>query len=186
MRTGNTIRSGSRSALLRIYIARNGDYRSEVLLEAAYHANNDSIDWLLTITAAARNQEGVLESVLPNSWSTPESWIRRGQISSIRRRIVELEERKEQPGSNTGYDNLSSVRRGWVQALIDEKKFVEARTVLMQIPDEKRTTAEWLPALLAVADADGTLDQLLSQWKKQDNGPAASELRNAINALSEG
>ncbi len=173
-------------ALLRTYIGRNGEYRSEPLLEAGYHANNDSIDWLLAATSAARNQEGVLESLLPNSWSTQGNWIRKDQISGIRRRIVELEERKERPNVNTGYDTLASARQKLVESLIDEKKFAEARVVLSQVSEEKRTTAAWLPDLLAVADADGTLDQLLSQWKKQDHAaPAANDLRNATGRLSE-
>jgi hypothetical protein len=173
-------------ALLHTYIARNGEYRSESLLEAAYHANNDSIDWLLMATAAARNQENVLESLLPNSWSTQGSWIRRDQISGIRGRIVELEERKERPNVNTGYDALASARQRLAEALIDEKKFAEARVVLSQVAEEKRMSGAWLPELLAVADADGTLEQLLSQWKKQDHEtPSANDLRNSTGRLSE-
>ena len=43
-------------AMLRIYLARNGEYRVEPLLEAGYHAHGDSMEWLLGITAAATIQ----------------------------------------------------------------------------------------------------------------------------------
>jgi hypothetical protein len=40
-------------AMLRNYVARNGEYRTEPLLETGYRANGNSVDWLLSITSGA-------------------------------------------------------------------------------------------------------------------------------------
>jgi hypothetical protein len=70
-------------AMLRIYVARNGDYRVEPLLKAGYRANGNSVDWLLNITAAASNQASVLYSIVPNSWSDRGPWIETGKLDKL-------------------------------------------------------------------------------------------------------
>ena len=73
-----------------------------------------------------------------------------------------------------------------VTALLEEKKFSEARTLLEQIPMQKRLDSTWLPSILALADGDGTLSQLVDEWKKQGNpAPAENDLRDAAVHLSE-
>ena len=77
------------------------------------------------------------------------------------------------------------MRQRWVNALVDEKKFADARAALAQIRAEQLIRAEWLPAVLAVAEADGNLSQLINQWKKQgSSAPAEDDLRNASSKLS--
>ncbi len=66
-------------AMLRTFIARTGEYRTEPLLKAGYRANDKSVDWLLSITASAKNQQTVLACpCYPNEWSSQESWIEQG------------------------------------------------------------------------------------------------------------
>lgn len=171
-------------AMLRIYIARNGDYRVEPLLEAGYHANQDSVEWLLTITASANEQASVLSSILPDHWSSQGEWLRKEHMSRILGHIVELRQRqatiRDEPD-----EVLNWARLAYVEALVKEKNFAEARVVLAQLPEARRMTAQWLPSVLAVAEGDATLDQLLARWKQQPGtAPADNDLRNAAQTLA--
>jgi predicted Zn-dependent protease len=171
-------------AMLHIYIARNGNYRVEPLLEAGYHATRDSADWLLTITAAATDQASVLDSILPNTWSTEGKWIKNEDVSRILARIVELRQREATDNADARY-GLDSARLRYAEALIHEKKFNEASTLLAQLSDAKRNTAEWLPSTLAVAQNDGTVDALITRWQRQpDSAPADNDLKRSVGNLS--
>jgi cellulose synthase operon protein C len=172
-------------AMLRIYVARNGDYRAEPLLEAGYHANRDSVDWLLSITAGAPNQRAVLSSILPNRWSQQGKWIEKTQLGSIYARLVELAQTSAQANPGPYDEGLDSARRSYVETLLKEKNIVLARGALAQVPEARRNSAEWLASVLAVADADGTLDSLLVSWKREPGkGPADVDLRSATAVLN--
>jgi predicted Zn-dependent protease len=170
-------------AMLRIYIARNGSYRVEPLLEAGYHANGDSVDWLLTITAAASGPAEVLNSIVPNQWSSQGEWIKKQDVSRILAHIVELRQRVASDHAESD-DGVNDARLRYVEALVDEKKFAEARTVLAQVPNAKRNAGQWLPSVLAVAQSDETLDTLIAQWQRRpDSAPADNDLRSALGNL---
>ncbi len=114
-------------AMLRVYLKRNGTYRSEPLLEAAYLANANSMDWLLNITSSASDQQAVLWSIVPHSWSEQGKWIEKGQLSHIYQKILEISEAQEQTTPQGGENGLDGQRRNLVEALFDENKLPEAR-----------------------------------------------------------
>ena len=175
-------------AMLRIYLARNGVYRVDSLLEAGYHAHGDSMDWLLAITTAASDPAYVLNNLQQSDWQGNQTqqnhWIREGQMSQLYARIVELQRRKAPDGEdNYGLEQAES---SWITALLDEKKFTEARAELARIPEQKRITSQWLGAELRLADAESRLPQLVAQWRKRPEGaPASNELRNAALRLGD-
>jgi predicted Zn-dependent protease len=167
-------------AILRIYLKRNGEYRAEELLGAGYHAHGDSMEWLLEITTAAHDPSEVLNTMQRSTW------IVKGQVSQLLARRVELERRKAQAKPDERNYQLDSAESSLVSALLDEKKFVEARAELERLPAEKKKTAQWLGAELQLAAADGSLPQMVAEWKKNPAAaPAASNLQNAVQALSE-
>lgn len=175
-------------AMLRVYLARNGVYRVDSLLKAGYHAHGDSIQWLFDITTAASDPAYVLNNLQTDDWRDnlvrQNHWIREGQMSQLYARIVQLERRKAQSGEvNYGLDQEEF---RWVDALLDEKKFAEARAELARIPEEKRLTSQWLGAELRLAEAESRLPQLVAQWKKRSSAaPAPNDLRNAMYNLSD-
>lgn len=172
-------------AMLRIYIARNGEYRTEPLLEAGYRANGNSVDWLLTITASAKNQQSVLESILPNEWSSQGKWIEPEHLVRIHRRILDLSMEAAQANPGQFDYSLDSARRGYVKALLDNKKASEAATVIAQVPAGNRYGSNWLPLSLQVAEANNSLPQLLAAWKKQSStAPANDLLQTAASTLN--
>jgi tetratricopeptide (TPR) repeat protein len=167
-------------AMLRIYLARNGEYRADELLEAGYHARGDSMDWLLEITTAAHDPGDVLSTIQRGNW------IAKGQVSQLLARRVELERRKAEGKTSEMNWSLQQAESSLINALLDEKKFAEARAELARIPAEKQKASPWLNSALRMAEADGSLPQLVAQWKKHPTvAPAASDLQNAVQALSE-
>jgi predicted TPR repeat methyltransferase len=167
-------------AMLRVYLKRNGEFRAEELLEAGYHAHGDSMDWLLEITTAAHDPGAVLGTIQQSNW------IAKGQVSHLLTRSVELERRKAEAKPGEASYELDNAESSLITALLDEKKFAEARTELARIPAEKQKTAQWLGVELRLAGADGSLPQLVAQWKKHPaDAPAASDLQSAVQALSE-
>jgi Flp pilus assembly protein TadD len=167
-------------AMLRVYLARNGEYRVEPLLEAGYRAHGDSMEWLLEIAAAADDPARVLSSVRQCSW------IANSQTSQLLAHIVELDRRKLQSNPSEGVYGLEYDESSLVSALLDEKKFAEARTELARIPEEKRKAQPWLEIELRLAEAENRLPQLMEQWKTHPtDAPTTSNLQNIVHNLSE-
>jgi tetratricopeptide (TPR) repeat protein len=167
-------------AMLRVYLKRNGEFRAEELLEAGYHARGDSMDWLLEITTAVHDPGAVLNAIQQSKW------IAKGQASQLLQRRMELERRKAQAKPGEASYELDNAESNLVNALLDEKKFAEARAELARIPAEKQKTSQWLGAQLRLAEADGSLPQLVAQWKKQPaDAPVANYLLSAVQALSD-
>jgi Flp pilus assembly protein TadD len=167
-------------AMLRIYLARNGEYRTEPLLEAAYHAHGDSMDWLLQITSADQSQEYLLSSLSRNRW------IAENQLSQLYARVLELARRDTE--ANTGEGNWATEHAEFnlITALLNEKKLAEARTEFARIPDKQRNSSQWLGILLRLDEAESRLQQQVAEWKKQPSGaPVAKDIQHAALGLSE-
>jgi Tfp pilus assembly protein PilF len=177
-------------AMLRVYLARNGVYRSVSLLEAGYHANGDSMDWLIAITAAANDPSDVLSNLQQNDWRSDYDhqghWIRTGQLSRLFARIVELERRKAEGKSGEENWSLDHAESQWLYAMIDEKKFAEAHAELAQIPSDKRKSPQWLAVDMRLAETEGRLPELVAQWKKHPaDSPKSSDIQNVVTWWSE-
>jgi hypothetical protein len=167
-------------AMLRIYLARNGWYRVEPLLEAGYHAHGDQMEWLLEIATAASDPAYVLGSIRQSPW------IVKGQASQLLGRIVELDRRAAEAKPGEDVWNLEQAESNLIDALLDEKKFAQARTELARIPEKKRKSPPWLGAELRLDEADGLMPQTVAQWRKRpEASPASNDLRNAASLLSE-
>ncbi|MGD0680993.1 MAG: hypothetical protein ABR990_02990 [Terracidiphilus sp.] len=175
-----TVISQQVDAMLRIYLKRNGEYRAGELLEAGYHARGDSMEWLLEITTAAHDPSNVLNTIQRSNW------IAMGQVSQLLARRVELERRKAQAKPGEASYELDNAESSLVSALLDEKKFAEVHAELERIPADKQKTSPWINSVLRLAEAEGSLPQLVAQWKKHPiAAPSASDLQNAVQALTE-
>ena len=57
--------------MVRVYIARNGNYRADALLRTAFRAPNDAAlgtDWLIDLGRAAPNQVDLLAAIAKATW----------------------------------------------------------------------------------------------------------------------
>jgi tetratricopeptide (TPR) repeat protein len=177
-------------AMLRVYLARNGDYRVGPLLGAGYHAHGDSMAWLVQIASAASDPGGVLSSLLQSDWQSnfnqQERLIRADQMSQLYAHIVELDRRKAQASPSEENWTLENHESRLIDALLGEKKIAEARNELAKIPASKRKSSQWLNANLRLAEAEHRLPQLIAEWKKQPEiAPSASDIQNSVRLLIE-
>ncbi|MFZ1083368.1 MAG: hypothetical protein WAN35_00230, partial [Terracidiphilus sp.] len=167
-------------AMMRVYIARNGEYRVEPLLEAGYHAHGDSMEWLLEITTIANDPSYILKTI------REKSWIVKNQKSKILEHILELEHRKAQEHPDESSWVVDEIESSLINSLLDEKKYIEAHEELARIPEEKSKSMQWLDSNLRLAEAEHHLPQLISQWKKEPStAPDSSILQNSVGLLSE-
>lgn len=172
-------------AMLRVYLKRNGTYRSEPLLAGAYRANGNSVDWLLNITASPADQQALLWSILPNAWSDQGQWIEKSQLSRIYARTLELAEKQDQAQPGNYGSSADSERQKLVLALLNEKQTAAATQAFNAVSQKQRYVGSWLPIALRLADADGSLGTLVGDWKSHEgSGPALNEARSAAGALS--
>jgi tetratricopeptide (TPR) repeat protein len=167
-------------AMLRVYLARNGDYRVESLLEAGYHAHGDNADWLLDIASAASDPESILVSIRGGDW------IVKSQLTQILSRIVELDRRKAEAKPENESWEIDYAESNLVDALLNDKKYAAARAELAHISEEKRKSSQWLGAELRLEEADRTLAASVVQWKKHpETAPDSKDLRFAARLLDE-
>lgn len=166
-------------SLLHLYLKRNGSYRADALLAAAYHANGDSAEWLLHMAADAGSEQDVLNSLWNNNW------LRKDQVPAILNRLLALERASaSDAGAASGApDDLES---RLADTLIGLGRFSDLRALLDRVPHDARNNAGWLPYRLRLAQADGTLPQLIGRWQQQpEDAPAPDVLRGSIGLLDE-
>jgi cellulose synthase operon protein C len=164
-------------SLLHVYLVRNGSYRADPLLAAAYHANGDSAEWLLHIAAASGSEQDLLSSI----WSS--AWIRKDQVPDLLNRLLSLD-RATAPQDEAASGNSSELEVHLADALVDLGRFADLRALLARVPHDALNNAEWLQYRLRLARADGTLPQLIDHWQQQpDDAPAEDALRRSVSLL---
>ena len=147
-------------AMIRAYLTRNGSYMADSLLEAGYRANGNSVSWLLGIVAGVNAERDLLSTLRYQS-----AWIAKDQQSALLARLVALDRIAAQQDPVAATDQLISDEVAWVTALLDEGKTADARTVLAQVPANQLWSANWLAPELRLARIDGTVPQMVAQWR---------------------
>jgi hypothetical protein len=172
-------------SLVHTYIARNGDYRAEPLVRAGYRANGNSIAWVIAACSSAQDQKRLLYALLPNDWSSDQKWLSLSDVSRIHARILELVEQGVSPSPGLYDYERSSAIRSYVEALLKEHRYAEARVVLAHAPAEARDSTDWISLAIPIADGDGSLSTLLDAWRKQSPSALSDEmLRGLVPRLS--
>jgi hypothetical protein len=138
------------------------------------------LKWLLAITTSASDQTSELVSIRHSQW------IVKKQVSQILARIVELQRRKAQAKPGEEVYGLEYEESNLIDALIEEKKFTEARAELSRIQGVKLKSMPWLDSNLRLTEAEQLLPQLIARWKKEpDTAPETGELQSSVRSLSE-
>ena len=180
-----TIRPGIDS-LLHTYIARNGEYMTDSLLEAVYHAEGDNLAWVLTAAGWAKEPSAVLDAIPTSETYGGHPWLKKEHVIGLRRRILELAEAQPADSPESGGYAVNSARRNLVESLEDAKDFAGARQVMAALKPAERNSTEWLGLWLAALEADGRLDQTLAAWKAgAKDAPDALTLRQSRESLTE-
>ena len=113
--------------MVRAYLARNGNYRADALLRAAFRAANDAAagtDWLIDLSRAAPNQVDTLAAIATAAW-LPDL-----QRDRVYERIVAVSEetvaREHGAAQAAAQAQLDSWRVLRIRSLVDTKQTVRA------------------------------------------------------------
>jgi cellulose synthase operon protein C len=151
-------------AVLKAYIAKNGDYRSAELLHSALIAStspSDGVDWILSLAGAAHYPETLLSQL------EEEAWMPRQQLGRVLRRELELAQPALPPSDDpSGYLNGRGrrIRLRLFQYLVDEQLDAEAQAFYQSIPEKERTTDEFQRVRIVLSAHQGQLTQLLADF----------------------
>jgi predicted Zn-dependent protease len=175
--------------LLRTYLHRNGNYRSNAPLRSAYLAAGDPVaatSWLLDLASAAPDATQVLADV------ADAPWIPLGQRSPIYQRILENKQNAlSQPEGfqkESAQEDLRSWQVRWLSYLIQTKQFSQAADYVAALPTETRhsSAASLVPYELQAAAQLGTLDAKIAGYRADSSSaPSAQILRTAARQLFE-
>ncbi len=172
------------NAVLRAYIAKNGDYRSVELLNSAFIASpsaSDGVDWILSLSGAARYPETLLAQL------DGEKWLPREQLGRILRRELELAQAtpaQSDDGSTYTSDRVTRIRLRLFQYLVDEKKNAEAQALYDSLSEKARTGEEFQRARIVLAAHQGEIRKLLAEFLADpDTAPSANTIATAASQL---
>ena len=173
--------------MVRVYLARNGNYRADALLRAAFRAPNDAAsgtDWLIDLSRAAPNQIDTLAAIAKAAW-LPDL-----QRDRIYERVVALGEEAvarehgaAQAAAQAQFDNWRLTR---IRSLVDTKQAMPADALLRALPEATRLAheAEVTTIETRIAAATGALDALLDRYAREETRPVdLGALRNAATSL---
>lgn len=168
------------TALLKAYLAKNGSYRSNELLLAAFDAAPDAasgVSLLIELSAASAAQAQILADLDHVAWISGE-----GRAMLLAKRI-ELARSASSVSPNG--DDVANLQARLASLHIELKQYDEARSVLSQIPASKQQTSAILTACVLLAAHDQTLPALLSSFDTLPDSaqPSLHLLRNAQAAL---
>jgi predicted Zn-dependent protease len=176
-------------AVIRSYLRKNGNYRSNALLQPAYAALNDppaATTWLLDLSKAASDSTRVLVDVV----NAP--WIPVSSRAPIYQRI--LDSKRATLAKSTGLEHdyaqqdvdLWTVK--WIQYLVRAKQYQQADEAIHQQSETTRTSqaSAIIPLELTVAARLGGLDATLESYRSDPaRAPDAAILRAAAKQLTD-
>ena len=174
-------------ALLRAYLQRNGNYRSNALLHNAYVAIDDPVAgtaWLLDIATAAHDPSAVLADVVEASW------IPLAQRAPIYQRILEAKQEAVLKADGIEKENARQVLRSWqvrwIKYLVATRQYPLAGDAIASLSNETRTleAAAVVPLELQVAVQVGSLDSKIDGYRADpQTAPASDVMRAAARQL---
>jgi hypothetical protein len=171
-------------AVLRAYIAKNGDYRSAELLRSAFVASTtpaQGVDWILSVVNAARDPEAVLQALDNERWLPKEQ---RGRV--LRRELELVQSAPRQADDSSGYlsDRVQRMQLRLLQWLVDEKNDEEAQALYDSIPEKQRQNEQLQRLRIVLAAHRGQLSKLLAEFSSDpDIAPTPATLAGAANQL---
>ncbi len=169
-------------ALLRAYLRRNGNYRSNAPLRSAYLAAGDPIAataWLLDVASAAPDPTAVLADI------ADASWIPLPQRAPIYQRILEAQQNALAKAEGFQRDTAEEVLRTWqvrwAKYLILTKQFARAAEFLAALPVDtlKVKAAALVPLELQAAAQLNTLDAKIAGYRSNPQAAPDSVLLRA-------
>ncbi len=165
-------------AVLKPYFARNGNYRSNELLEAIYEASStpaEGMAWVLEAAGFAADPLSILDDLRRAPWIAPE------QHELLLLRQIELARNKPKGDENFGR-GLRGYQSDLVELYLERNEVARAQALFATIPADAKNTLNADRIVLAVRT--GALQPLLNGWRdRPDTAPDESEVNQAIHNL---
>jgi hypothetical protein len=172
-------------AVLRNYLARNGNYRSEELLKAAFLASaspGEGVEWILSLSTAAADPAGVLAEI------DTAAWLPAADREPVLIREMELARvaAAHKDKDDFAMWRLMRLERLLVSFYVDQKQDAKAEAILEQLPDEQRKDDVMRMAQIELAARGHRLDALLATYLADTTGDLPSaELQVLRNVAAE-
>ena len=176
-------------ALVRAYLHRNGNYRSNAILHSVYVATDDpaaATAWLLDVASSAPDPIVILSDV------ADARWIPLDQRGPIFKRILDAKQndvaKAEGLEKENAQNGLRSWQIRWLGYLLEAKQFQQAGEFLASLPRDPQNAvaSDLVPFDLQVAAHLGTLDATIASYRSDpDHAPAAEILRSSARQLFE-
>ncbi len=175
--------------LLRAYLQRNGNYRSNALLHSAFVAQGDpaaATAWLLDLSLAAPDSTLVLQDVVDMPWIPLAN---RGPIflrilDTMRANVAKAEGVEQQSAQSY----LWSWQLRWLNYLLDTSQYTQAVELIATLRKDpaKVDAAALVPGEMQCAAKLGTLDAILAAYKSNPQSvPPPESLRAAARLIFE-
>jgi len=168
--------------LVRAYLHRNGNYRSNALLRSVYLAAADpasATPWLLDLASAAPDPTQVLADI------ADAPWIPLAQRAPIYQRILGNKQdalsRAEGFQKENAQEELRSWQVLWVKYLIQTKQFSQAADYLaaLSVETQRARAASLVPFELQAAAQMGTLDAKIASYRANSSSAPSPEILRA-------
>lgn len=176
--------------LVRAYLHRNGNYRSNAVLHSVYVLQGDpaaATSWLLELSTSAPNPTIVLQDIVDISWITQAN---RGPLY---RRILEAVQTTTAKAEGLQQENARAVwwswQLRWVKYLVATKQYKQAADLIATLQKDPTVSdsSPLVPYELECAAKLGTLDTILSGYKADpQTAPGSESLRSAARLLFDG
>ena len=175
--------------VLRAYLGRNGNYRSNALLHPAYIAMGDPASatmWLIELAGTTHDPSAILADVVDAAW------VPLPRRSPIYQKILELKHdaigKLAESERSYAQDDLGSWQVRWIKYLIRSKQFTQAAETIAALPKATRDaqSAVLVPIELQVAAQLGNLDSKIAEYRADpQTAPSSENLRTAARQLFE-
>jgi tetratricopeptide (TPR) repeat protein len=176
-------------ALLRDYLHKNGNYRSNAPLQSAFVALGNptaGMKWIVELSSAAANPVSVLTDIVDAPW------IPLAQRAPIYQRILEVKSNAAAKLEGLEKENAQAEtftwQLRWARYLVKTKQFAQAGEYLTTLSPEMQAAQEAnvVPLALQVAAKLGTLEARIASYQENpQSAPAADVLRSSAKQLYE-
>ena len=179
-------------ALLRAYIAKNGNYRTAELLQSALNSQASpgtaATDWIFSLADASRSPSSILDQL------DEANWFPRNQRGRLYRRQLELAEaaaaqRPYAPTDGSDIDNieLNPIRIKLLNYLLQQENSAsdsEAQSLFNSIPASQRQQDDLQAIRIQLAARQNQVSRLLALFLADPaNAPSLQIISNAANNL---
>lgn len=176
--------------LVRAYLHRNGNYRSNAVLHSVYVLQSDpaaATSWLLELSTAASDPTIVLQDIVDMSW------IPLANRGPLYQRILEVVQAATAKAEGLQQENARAVwwswQLRWVKYLVATKQYSQAADLVATLQKDPTVSdsSPLVPYEMECAAKLGTLDTIVSGYKANpQTAPGAESLRTAARLLFDG